>query len=559
MPIFRFKRQSLGEGFSDFLSKESRSVSSFSERKESPFRRTYAVILSFLVFFALSGRLFYLTVVRGAYFRNLSENNRLREKRIEPQRGVIYDRNGIILARNIPIHKECQIVNEDQVCHFLSPDKALQYEAKGEKIFLSLGREYPEASSSAHIAGYIKETTKEDLKDERYALGDWIGATGAEEAFENLLRGFAGKRLVEVDAKEVEVRELGRVEPISGKNIYLSVDNVLQKKAASLLNGKKGAIIASIPQTGEILVLHSSPSFDPNIFVGGSGEISQVMNDADQPLFNRAVSGTYPPGSTFKIVVAASALEEKKIDENTKINDTGIIRIGQFSFSNWYYTQYGKTEGEIGIVRAIARSNDVFFYKLGEMVGEDSLIEWAKKFKLGTKLGIEIAGESEGIIKEERKIYLGDLYHLAIGQGDLSVTPLQVNSWTQTIANGGKMCKPTIVRNQKSEIRDQKDCQDLGISETTIKLITEGMKEACSSGGTAYPLFNFKIPIACKTGTAEFGDPKNKTHAWITAFAPIDDPQIAITVLVEEGGEGSADAAPIAKEMLKSFFEESGE
>jgi len=257
--------------------------------------------------------------------------------------------------------------------------------------------------------------------------------------------------------------------------------------------------------------------------------------------------------------VAASALEEKKIDENTKINDTGIIRIGQFSFSNWYYTQYGKTEGEIGIVRAIARSNDVFFYKLGEMVGEDSLIEWAKKFKLGTKLGIEIAGESEGIIKEERKIYLGDLYHLAIGQGDLSVTPLQVNSWTQTIANGGKMCKPTIVRNQKSEIRDQKDCQDLGISETTIKLITEGMKEACSSGGTAYPLFNFKIPIACKTGTAEFGDPKNKTHAWITAFAPIDDPQIAITVLVEEGGEGSADAAPIAKEMLKSFFEESGE
>ena len=362
-----------------------------------------------------------------------------------------------------------------------------------------------------------------------------------------------------MDAKEVEVRELGRVEPISGKNIYLSVDNVLQKKAASLLNGKKGAIIASIPQTGEILTLHSSPSFDPNIFVGGSGEISQVMNDADQPLFNRAVSGTYPPGSTFKIVVAASALEEKKIDENTKINDTGIIRIGQFSFSNWYYTQYGKTEGEIGIVRAIARSNDVFFYKLGEMVGEDSLIEWAKKFKLGTKLGIEIAGESEGIIKEERKIYLGDLYHLAIGQGDLSVTPLQVNSWTQTIANGGKMCKPTIVRNQKSEIRDQKDCQDLGISETTIKLITEGMKEACSSGGTAYPLFNFKIPIACKTGTAEFGDPKNKTHAWITAFAPIDDPQIAITVLVEEGGEGSADAAPIAKEMLKSFFEESGE
>ena len=134
MPIFRFKRQSLGEGFSDFLSKESRSVSSFSERKESPFRRTYAVILSFLVFFALSGRLFYLTVVRGAYFRNLSENNRLREKRIEPQRGVIYDRNGIVSARNIPIHKECQIVNEDQVCHFLSPDKALQYEAKGEKI-----------------------------------------------------------------------------------------------------------------------------------------------------------------------------------------------------------------------------------------------------------------------------------------------------------------------------------------------------------------------------------------------------------------------------------------
>jgi penicillin-binding protein 2 len=283
---------------------------------------------------------------------------------------------------------------------------------------------------------------------------------------------------------------------------------------------------------------------------------------------NRAIGGTYPPGSTFKLVVAAAGLENKIIDRNFTIQDTGVLNVGSFSFSNWYFTQYGRTDGEVNIVKGIQRSNDIFFYKLAELVGVGKLSQFAEKFGLGKKLGIDLAGELSGVVptREWKKAiigenwYLGDTYHYGIGQGFLLTTPLQVNYWTQIIANGGVGYKPHLLKNQKPVISSQKF-----LSNETVSLIREGMIEACSPGGVAWPLFEFKvqnsklkvdrkISIACKTGTAQHGGEKTLPHAWITLFAPSDNPEIIVTVLSESSGEGSNVAAPIAKKILEEWF-----
>ena len=363
----------------------------------------------------------------------------------------------------------------------------------------------------------------------------------------------------------------------------------MSEVAASALDGQKGAIIASVPQTGEILTLYSSPSFDPNSFIKGEG-VDRLLLDPNLPLYNRAISGTYPPGSTFKIVSSIAGLESGILDKSTQFEDTGILRVGDFSFGNWYFLQYGRVEGLINVVRALARSNDIFFYKVAEGLGVDKLADWGVRFGMGKPLGIDIEGEVGGVMpdREWRKRvknadwYLGDTYHVGIGQGDILTTPLQVNQWTNIIASNGKSCKPHLlkIRNSKSEIRNE--CVDLKLKKENIELVKEGMKQACDTGGTGWPLFEFKvkslklkvdernffdggtasgsaeklvkIPVACKTGTAEYGNPENHTHAWFTVFAPIENPQIAITVLVEGGGEGSSVAAPIAKKMLEEWF-----
>jgi penicillin-binding protein 2 len=356
---------------------------------------------------------------------------------------------------------------------------------------------------------------------------------------------------------------------------------------------KKGVVIVSRPN-GEILSLVSKPSFDPNLFTldetyktsstSAYHSLEGVLLDNDnQPLLNRAIGGIYPPGSTFKLVTAISGLENKVIDRNFSITDTGILRVGDFSYANWFYTDYGKTEpGKVDIIKAISRSNDIFFYKLAEKVGVDRLSETGKKFGLGQPLGIDLGGESAGLLptkqwKEKEigeKWYLGDDFHYGIGQGYLLTTPLQVNSWTETIANGGTLYEPRLFLEQDSHVKNQGL-----VSKKTNDLLREGMIQACSPGGVAFPLFDFtvknkdlkidgnnitqaasksadfrKISVACKTGTAQHGGEKTLPHAWITLFAPAYNPQVVVTVLVESGGEGSKVAAPIAKKVLDAYF-----
>lgn len=566
------KKINLGSHFGDYVSTEDNPFIQHSGEKTEALiivRLIIIVVIFVSSFILLVGRLFYLTVVRGAYYQDLSSNNRIREIILPAPRGVIYAATGEVLARNKPIYRECSGINGP--CHFINREVALEKESRGENVDVALGREYPEGERTAHIVGYVSQIGKDDLVSRNtqlqqqavnfcsrcYQPDDWIGVTGVENSFEGTLRGSSGRELIEVTATHDKRKELAKIDPVPGTNIHLALRLYLVEKAAVLLSGKKGAIIASNPATGEIYAMYSSPSFDPNVFVGETNDtiiVNNLFTNNDKPLFNRAISGLYPPGSTFKIVTAAAGLAEGKIDADTTVLDTGVLTVGPYSYANWYFTQYGKTEGEISIVRALARSNDLFFYKVGELVGENKLAAWANRFGFGETAALDIPGEEKGIVIRDRQWYLGDTYHLAIGQGDLLTTPLQINTMTATIANGGKKCKPTVL-----QVQQHGECNDIGLNKKTVALITEGMKEVCAEGGTAYPLFNFSInnvaiPVACKTGTAEYGDPENKTHAWITAFAPAKDPQIAVTVLVESAGEGSSVAGPMLKELLTEWF-----
>lgn len=530
----------------------------------------FFTLILFLLFGILATRLFHLTIIKGEHYRELSGENRIRETKIIASRGIIYDRNRKTLVRNIPA--------------FLDPygtllfDKKATVSAEREQV----AREYIYGATLAHVLGYTGEISAQEMTSINKS-GDFIGKMGVEKSYDRELRGIDGRELIEVDATGANVRTLGRVEPRVGNNLYLNLDLGIAQLSAELMKDKKGAIIAANPINGELYVVYSSPSFDPNIFIKDSG-IETVLVDVNQPLFNRAISGLYPPGSTFKIVTSIAGLESRKISSETRIEDTGILTVGAFSFSNWYFTTYGKKEGILDIVAAIKRSNDIFFYKAGELIGIDTLAKWARRVGVDSTLGIDIEGEEKGVMPDptwQKEVknenwYLGNTYHVAIGQGDILTTPLGVNSFTNIIANGGKLCIPHLI-NKKREY-----CSDLGIAENTINLIREGMIAACSPGGTGWPMFNFKIAnsklqideidflstyesttsskpmveirTACKTGTAEYGDSSGKTHAWFTIFAPAYNPQISITVLIEGGGEGSTNAAPIAKRLLEEWF-----
>ncbi len=466
------------------------------------------------------GRLFMLTVVEGEYYQVLADENRVALKIIKADRGVMYDRHGEILVRN-------------------KPD----------------GREYVYGSDLAHVVGYVGEADENEVEFLEYKIKDIVGKMGLEKQYDVEIRGQDGGVIVETDAGGEIIREMGRRGPVTGESLNLTIDLGVQKKAAELMGNDRGAVVVSDPKTGEILVLVSSPGFDPT-------EIQKAIKAKDLPMFNRSIGGEYPPGSTFKIVTAVSALEEGKIDETTKIEDTGEIKIGdKWRYGNWYYDQHGQKEGMLEITRAIARSNDIFFYKLGEMLGIEALADWAKYFGLGTATEIDLPGEANGLMptpqwkKEfwDESWFLGDTYISAIGQGNILMTPLQVNQMTSVIASGGKWCQPHLV---KKEVK----CQKLDISKETLSLVIEGLKQVCETGGTAWPLFDFQvkgeeISIAGKTGTAEFGAKDDtETHAWFTAFAPILEPQIVVTVLKEAAGEGSDEAAPIARDLLSYWF-----
>lgn len=515
------------------------------------------LILSFCI---LATRLFELQIIKGNYFRKLSEGNRIRKITIAAPRGKVLARGGEILIGNKEIKRKIIFEDDGQI-----KKVELSGNETDEIIISEYERTYPLNGAFLHVGGYVSEADENEVgkinpkcpQKGAVKLGSLIGRGGLESYYECELAGVDGEELIEVDTKGRKVRVLGEKKPIPGKDIKTSIDFSLQKEVSTFLEDKKGAIIVS-DTLGNIISLYSNPSFNPNYFGKKQyfKEINDALNSSDLPLFNRAIGGLYHPGSVFKPVVVIGALSEGKIDENFTYKDEGIIRVNEYTYSNWYFNQYGKTEGEIGIKRAIARSTDTFFYKVGEFLGADYIAYWANKFGYGKGSNIDLVGEVKGLIPtpawkyevKKEQWFLGNTYHISIGQGDLAVTPVEVNIASSVIANGGKRCDLTVVSKDT-----KKNCDSLGVKGEYLDLVKQGMADACSQGGTGYTFFDFEPKVSCKTGTAETNE-DGKTHAWFTVFGPKDFPEIVSTVLVEGGGEGSSVAGPIARKIFDFWF-----
>lgn len=529
-------------------------------------------LLVIVVFLGLFSQLFNLTIISGKKNRELAEGNRIRLVTVEAKRGKIFDRNGQLLSDS----QEIFVLENNQDQKEISEKSALELEREGlagrefigefGRIIRQIRRDYKLGEAASHILGYISPVNNKDLEErENLESSDLVGRLGVEVVYDDFLRGKNGQKLVEVDALGKKVSILDEQSPISGRNLHLTIESDLQKftfealkRQAEKIGTKRGAVIIQDVKTGEILALASYPSFD-------SGSVAQVINDQNKPLFNRAVQGVYPPGSIFKIVSSLAGLENGQVDKNTEIEDVGEFYIGDVRFANWYFLNYGGRDGILKIDRAIARSNDIFFYRLAEKIGLLPLRQMAIKLGFGQKTGIDLSDESLGLVPDEvwkksaknEPWFMGDTLHLAIGQGFVLATPVQVNSLISYMVSG-RLMQPSLV----SRIEGQ-DSQDLLISPKIIgenlvsagnlEIVREGMKKACETGGTGWPFFNAGYLVGCKTGTAEraFGNP----HAWFGAFAPFDNPQVSITVIIEEGGEGSSVAAPVAREILDWYFQ----
>jgi len=448
--------------------------------------------------------------------------------------------------------------------------------AKDRREYLTNG-----VFSLSHVLGYTGKVNDSDLEryGPSYSLIDYIGKAGVEISWEKELKGESGIKKVEVDALGREKKVISESPAQDGKNLILSIDYDLQKKSEQILLNQLAAakiaeravVIIMDPNNGELLSLISLPSYDNTMFARGITveEYNKLANEQDKPLFNRAISGEYPSGSTVKMIVAATALQEKIISEQTTINSVGGIKVNQWFFPDWLAGGHGITD----VRKALAWSVNTFFYYIGGGyedfvgLGADRLAKYMRLFGLGTETGIDLPNESTGFVPSKEwkeKVrneswYIGDTYHLAIGQGDLLVTPLQNANWTAVFANRGTLYQPHVVKailsnNDKTiESVAPKIIRQNMVDSYNLEVVRQGMRQVVVSG-SAQKLQSLPVEAAAKTGTAQWGTDKTP-HAWFTAFAPYKNPEIVVTVLVEEGKEGSQIALNVAQAIMQYYFD----
>jgi penicillin-binding protein 2 len=458
-----------------------------------------------------------------------------------------------------------------------------QLDLPGVTLRVRPRRSYADGPMAAHVLGYLGEINQRQLKtlkERGYVVGDEIGQYGLERRWEELLRGQSGGQQVEVDALGRRMRVLHEVTDVPGYTVHLTLDRELQATAYEALKGKEGTLVAIDVNSGAILALASTPAFDPNIFARGikSEEWNGLIKDQLRPLSNRATQGQYPPGSTFKIIMAIAGLEEGVVQPESYIQDPGFFFFGNRQFRDWKKGGHGA----VNLHKAIVESCDTYFYQLGPKLGVDRIAKWARAFGLGQKTGIALDDEKSGTIPDtewKRKRYRqpwfpGETVSVAIGQGYVTVTPLQLANMMAAVANGGKLYRPYLV--SKVESLDGATVRDYGpelirtieMKPDTIARVQRALADVVQGpGGTGGAARSSVVQIAGKTGTAQVIEMKggyvktehlsyfNRDHAWFVSFAPVEKPQVAIAVLVEHGGHGGEAAAPMAKKVFEKFME----
>lgn len=557
--------------------------------------------------FVVSINLFKMQILENPTYEKKSEENSIKKIVRYAPRGVFYDRNGEVLVSNKPSftlqitpsqYKPNltsmleNVMQEDSgyIADVLNKYKGFAsnrpirikrdidfqtlawYEENSENLsgvdyVIETQRDYSYGVIGAHIFGYTKEITSKELaqKKEFYDLGDYIGSKGLEKTYEEYLRGSKGYNLVLVDSRQrIISRYLSGKEdisPIKGKDLVLTLDLPTQQKAEELFLGKKGAVVAIEPSTGEIIAFTSSPSFDLNSFasVTSGSTWNDLVNDPDKPLFNRATMSIYPPGSTIKMLEALIGLEENIIDKDYSVNCQGGYRFGDRFFKCTH------VHGTVDMERSIEKSCNTYYYKLMLEIGLEKWAEYMRKFGFGSKTEVDISEESAGLVPDTEyynRVYgprgwtRGFLVSLGIGQGELSATPIQLAQYVSLLANSGETYKPHFVKgyiNDDGElVKFPFEKINVDIKKENFEIVRKGMYDVVNESGTATWIKQQDVVIAGKTGTSQ--NPHGKDHALFVGFAPYDNPKIAVAVFVENVGFGSTHAAPIARDLIRSYL-----
>lgn len=571
--------------------------------------------------FVLVIRLWYLQIVKGDYFRDRSENNRLRTVYIPSPRGLILDRQGEVLARNrasfnidfvtedsknpketvAALADLTKVESADLYDRLTKQNKRRRFEPKlllkdisrdlvaqvavqrhrlpGVIINVVPSREYIHGELGAHVIGYTREINGEQLKNPQYAgyrMGDVVGQAGIESKWERYLRGERGSQAVIVNASGNKIGEAFFEPEIPGHNVLLTIDRKLQEAADKALEGKRGAIVALDPTNGDVLALASAPRFDPNMFTSeiSKEQWSDLVAPKANKLNNRAVQGAYPPGSVFKIFVSMAILAEQVAPKSESTFCPGFYQFGKRAFKCHKHSGHGPAT----MYDSIVQSCDVYFYIMGQRLGVDRIHEYAKMFGFGEFTGIDLAEENAGLVPstewkrkyfrdpEDKRWYPGETLPVAIGQGAVTATPMQVARSMAAAVNGGKVLKPRVVRRVSSsdgrvfeEHSEPEVVRDLStyIDPSIFKEVRRGMEGVVAdirgTGHRAALPEVAGISVAGKTGTSQVGT-KEEDHAWFAGYAPVQNPSIVVAAIVENGGHGGATAAPLVRQVLAAHF-----
>lgn len=586
--------------------------------------RLHTLLVVCLVLFAvLLGRMVYLQLWRGDYYAKQSDGNRLRQSRILAPRGIIYDSEGKELVNNLPgyavvLQKQSSYKPEtlQRLSNLLQmPVEEINAKIKASENFyepillknnldqqmvtkieeqrrympevmLSVQpiRNYPYHELAVHALGYVGEVSSYEIEQglfKNISQGSLVGKGGLEKTYDKYLRGEDGAFMEEVDVAGNVVKHYDSVQPIPGKNLKLTIDYELQKeleaftdkhlaflRSSGIAPGARAAAVVAIdPRNGAVRAMVSRPGYDPNWFVHGisSKNWNSINNDLNYPMNNKVITGEYPPGSTFKIVTGSAAFELKKVGLNEPIFDGGfhpmVPTMGNAG---------GEVLGWLTFIKALAMSDNVYFYELGYRVGIDNIEKYAHIFGFGERTGIDLEGESKGLVaskKVKRKIWdedwrLGDTFNAAIGQGFNLTTPIQLSVMLSIVANGGTKYQPylvdSIINSDGSLFEKPKRAEGkhIDVSQQTIDYIRMGMSATTQEGGTASYFAGLPKPIAGKTGTAE--NSHGRDHGLFVAYGPVDDPELVVVCIVEQGGFGSVAAGPIVYKAFEEFFQERG-